>query len=211
MKNIKKLIVPLLVIAFLLSGCSDASNDEENVVENTEDIQTETVSGIDLVVNPSVEYIVAGLSQVESVIRIEKDPDGGQGDNVVATVYFSSDIVDQNKFDENETTSEKGTQSGGSIDIFSNEEDAIARDKYLKKFDGKWVFDSGSHTVLGTIVIRASSLLDEEDQALLTSQISEVLTSGDITEDMVEEASKKLQEDERLRQKRNKPLKIESG
>jgi len=183
----KKLLLALLVV-LTLSGCSNDGGTDKESLDDSVNIQIEE-TGIELVMNPSVDYIVAGLNQIKSVIGIELDHDGGQGENVIATIYFTSDMVDQNEFLSDETTAEKGTAGGGSIDIFENIEDAIARDEYLGKLDGKWVLDSGSHTVLGTIVIRTSTKLSDENQELLTKQIAEVLTSGSITEAMVEEAA----------------------
>ena len=69
-----------------------------------------------------------------------------------AQVFFSSDLVNQSEV-YGTTIIEKGTAAGGSIEVYSNVEDANSRNEYLAAFDGGF-FASGSHTVIGTVVVR---------------------------------------------------------
>lgn len=180
MKKIKCLFMFVLVSLFLF-GCANSEN--------------EVVRDMSLVVNPSVEYVVAGLSQVDSVIGVEVDPDGCQDEDGIASAFFTSDLVDEKHYDKNDSIVERGTKAGGSIDIFETEEEAIERDEYLQKFDGKWIFDSGSHRVVGTIVIRTSNKLEDDVQDELTENIIDSLTLGDITEDMVAATKQEIEKE----------------
>ena len=78
-------------------------------------------------------------------------------------VYKRQDIVD------------KGTQGGGCIEVYANVEDAEKRNTYLSAFDGAGMLNPGSHTVLGTIVIRTSDKLTATQQDEFTQKISDKL------------------------------------
>ena len=98
-------------------------------------------------------------------------------DKATASVFFSSSLVDE--YDPSKSVLENGTSGGGSIDIFTTVEDAQNRNEYLSGFDGG-LLDSGYHTVVGTLVIRTSKHLSEEEQAAFESSIVTVLTSGEV-------------------------------
>lgn len=143
-----------------------------------------------LVTNPSVAYVVECLKNVPSIIGIEVDRENNGPvvaglRNSAGTVFFSSDLVDQGSV-RGETVLKKGTDGGGSIDILSTVEEAVARDEYLATFDETF-FEPGSHIVVGTLVVRISSELSEEDQVKLQTSIIEVLTAGNIAEPAVSE------------------------
>lgn len=69
-----------------------------------------------------------------------------------------------------------GTEGGGAVEIYANAEEAEARDKYLAFFSGS-VMDPGAHAVEGTCVIRASGLLEPEQQEALIQAVREALLS----------------------------------
>lgn len=158
-------------------------------------IEIETIEVLDLsddarelVTNPSVAYVVECLKHVPSVIGIEVDPESNGADfaglaNSLGRVFFSSNLVDQESV-YGDTVLEKGTDGGGSIDIFPSVEEAEKRNDYLAGCEGLFV-DPGSHTVVGTIVVRISSELSEEKQDELQASIISVLTSGEIAEPVV--------------------------
>lgn len=154
-----------------LTCCSFSGDYSANIYELTE-------TELKLVTNPSAEYVIAALGQVDTITGIESDPNPDVG--FVAKVFFTSSLVDQSEFGKDESVLEKGTVAGGSIDIFKTTEEAIERDEYLHGFDDSTLFKSGSHAVVGTLVIRISNKLDENDQKALTDSIVRVLISGDI-------------------------------
>ena len=72
---------------------------------------------------------------------------------------------------------EKGTDAGGSVEIYATVEDAENRCNYLSQFD-ETILYTGSYAVIGTMVIRTSYLLDFDDQVRVTSEITKVITGA---------------------------------
>ena len=191
MKHVKKMITILALLVIGICGCSSEDSTDAYMTKVYELSEEE----VKLVTNPSPEYVVAALNQVDSVIGVEIDPEVGSGvieaaevDECVARIFFTSDLVDQAAFGEEETVLEKGTSAGGSIDVYMNVEDALARDVYLHGFDDNALLKAGGHAVVGTMVIRTSEKLSEEEQIALTDRIVEVMTSGNVADAEVEEA-----------------------
>ena len=90
-----------------------------------------------------------------------------------STVYFSYDKVNVSFLDG--TIIENGTDGGGSIEVYSTEEDVNKRNDYLASFDGG-ILSSGSHTVVGTVLVRTSNYLTASQQKELENAIIEKLT-----------------------------------
>lgn len=190
MRKMLKIMVVMLMLVLCLLGCAGSEETDAYSVKVYELDEEKTV----LVTNPSAEYVMAALYQLESIIGVEQDPEAGEGsidaakgDECIARIYFASNLVDQSGWGKEESPSEKGTSAGGSVEVYANTEDAIERDAYLHGFDDSWL-DAGSHAVAGTIVIRTSEKLGENEQIALTDRIVEVLTSGDIAEEVSKEA-----------------------
>lgn len=193
----KTLASIMLVLAICLVGCSDADSESDEYKSKIFELSEKQEK---LVTNPTQEYVMAALHQIDSVVEIGADPNvEGDGVQCVARVYFTSNLVDQSDFEQNASALEKGTSAGGSIDIYLNQEDAIARDEYLHKFDDKIIFNSGSHAVVGTIVIRISEKLDSDSQQKLTKEIVDMLTSEDISEEDIKIALAEISEEEQVR------------
>lgn len=135
-----------------------------------------------LVNHPNETYVIQCLQNVPNVKNIsavteDNDPNGqlNKAGGYTAQVYFSSDLIDQSSIDGN-TVIEKGTDCGGSIEVYKTEEDANKRNDYLGAFDGG-IFASGSHTVYGTIIIRTSDKLTASQQKQLENDILNSLTT----------------------------------
>ena len=134
--------------------------------------------------NPSSEYVIECLKKIPLITKIEavterNDPNGNlnkQG-GYTAQVFFSYALVDQSEFDE-ETVVDKGTDCGGSVEVYRTEKDAKKRDKYLSTFDGGPVA-SGSHTVVGTVIVRTSCKLTASQQRSLEYDIIAALKGED--------------------------------
>ena len=134
-----------------------------------------------LVNNPKESYIIECLGKVKNVVNIsavteDNDPNGNlnKAGGYTAQVYFSSDLVNQSSVS-GTTVIEKGTQCGGSIEVYSTVEDVTKRNDYLATFDGG-IFASGSHTVIGTCLIRLSDELTASQQTEMEKNIAEILT-----------------------------------
>ncbi len=134
-----------------------------------------------LVDAPTEEYVIECLKKVENIIDIsavteDNDPNGNlnKAGGYTAQIYFSSDLVNQSEI-YGTSLIEKGTAAGGSIEVYANVEDATTRNDYLASFDGG-IFASGSHTVIGTVLVRTSDELTASQQQALESNIIAALT-----------------------------------
>lgn len=135
-----------------------------------------------LVNHPSEGYIIDCLGRVENVVDIsavteDNDPNEqlNKAGGYTAQVYFSSDLVNQGDV-LGSTVIEKGTDCGGSIEVYTTPEDTQKRNEYLAAFDGG-IFASGSHTVIGTVLVRTSNKLKASEQKELEANIITVLTT----------------------------------
>ena len=90
------------------------------------------------------------------------------------TKHYLSEIPKGKKW-EREIIIDKGTDGGGAIEVYANVEDAESRDSYLAGFDGG-VLASGSHTVVGTCVVRTSDELAASKQKELEAAVIGALT-----------------------------------
>lgn len=134
-----------------------------------------------LVNAPSEAYVISCLKTVSGIIDIsaateDNDPNGhlNKAGGYTAAVYFSHRDIDQNSVS-GDTIIEKGTACGGQIEVYLTEEDANKRNTYLSSFDGS-ILSNGSHTVVGTVLIRTSDELPASKQKELETSIIHALT-----------------------------------
>lgn len=135
-----------------------------------------------LVDNPAESYIIECLGKVEHVVDIsavteDNDPNGNlnKPGGYTATVYYSDDRISLDKSIYGNTVIEQGTEGGGSIEVYATVEDAEKRRDYLAAFDGG-ILASGTHTVVGTVLVRTSNELTASQQQEMETKIIEVLT-----------------------------------
>lgn len=137
-----------------------------------------------LVDAPTEAYIIECLHKVDNILEIsaateDNDPNGNlnKAGGYTAQVYFSYDLINQSSIS-GTSVIEKGTACGGSIEVYANVEDAIKREEYLAAFDGS-ILASGSHTVVGTVLVRTSDELSATQQNELEANIISALISLD--------------------------------
>lgn len=137
-----------------------------------------------LVDAPTEAYVIECLKKVENIVDIsavteDNDPNGNlnKAGGYTAQVYFSSDLVNQSEV-YGTSLIDKGTAAGGSIEVYANVEDATTRNDYLAGFDGS-ILASGSHTVVGTVLVRTSDELTSSQQKTLEANIIAALTAID--------------------------------
>ena len=135
-----------------------------------------------LVNAPSEGYVIRCLEKVPGITGIaaateDNDPNGnlGKAGGYTAAVYFAHENVDQGEVS-GDSIIERGTDGGGQIEVYANEADANKRNDYLATFDGS-VFASGSHTVIGTVLVRTSDKLKASEQKELEATIISTLTA----------------------------------
>lgn len=158
--------------------------DYSSVLEDISTKQTayqNSIQQMKQITNPSEDFIVQRLQEVSNIsgyqaVTEDNDPNGQlhkQG-GYTSTIYFTSPLVDQSIVYGNDII-EKGTEGGGAIEVYASAEDAEKRDDYLSGFDSMGALNSGSHKVIGTIVIRTSNHLTATQQNQLTDDISNKL------------------------------------
>ena len=137
-----------------------------------------------LVDNPSKEYVIQCLQKVPLITEIEavsedNDPNGqlNKPGGYTSTVYFAYSLVNQEDVYGNDLI-DKGTDAGGSVEVYANKKDANKRNSYLASFVGS-VLSSGSHTVVGTCIVRTSDELTASQQKTLESNIIFALQGQD--------------------------------
>lgn len=161
-KNVFYLLLLTMLSSFIFMGCTDDSTEKS------------------LTDNPPIEDVRDAISSIEHISLIEivtkeNDPNGnlGKDGSYTGALFFLYDLVEGNT----ETSAlEAGTDGGGSIEVYANSEDAEKRNDYLSAFDGT-IFASGSHVVLGTLVIRTSNELTASQQDTLETAIISALNN----------------------------------
>jgi len=134
---------------------------------------------------PSDDFVLERLKQIDSILSLaavtaSNDPNGllGKEGGYIGCIYFSDSRVDKTELDlkpgQYDVIS-MGTIGGGAIEIYATIEEAEARNDYLSTYD-ETELDPGSHIVIGTMVIRTSSKLTDDQQTDLTNQIVACLT-----------------------------------
>lgn len=149
--------------------------DVEEITEELETLLGQCVV-LGQMTNPSTETIKTQIKKVEGIGEILEVTSGndpnemlGKEGGYTGCLYFSHELVDQEGL-RGKDVIEKGTDCGGCIEIFKNKEDAENRNEYLTKFDDTVLY-SGSHKVFGTLIIRTSYRLSNENQDILTDAI----------------------------------------
>ncbi len=125
---------------------------------------------------PSENFILERLKGIDSIVTMapvteDNDPNGNlnKAGGYTSTVYFESSNVNQAEVYGTDLI-DRGTDAGGAIEVYANSDDAERRNTYLATYDGT-ILASGSHEVLGTIVIRTSNELTATQQKQLTDAI----------------------------------------
>ena len=143
---------------------------------------TESITAYKKFIKPTAEYIISKLANVDEIknskaVTEDNDPNGklNKSGGYTATVYFESSNVDPNEV-EGKDVIEKGTDGGGSIEVYANEDDANKRRDYLASFDGT-ILSNGSHRVIGTTLIRTSDKLTATQQKNLEKKIIEAMSN----------------------------------
>lgn len=152
-----------------------------NAISEKQTAYQNSVLQMKQITNPNEDFVIQRLKGIPNIsgyqaVTEDHDPSGNlnkQG-GYTSTVYFSTPLIDQSSVYGNDIV-DKGTECGGAIEVYASEEDAEKRDSYLASFDGAGMLNSGSHKVLGTIVIRTSTKLTATQQNEFTNNITNKL------------------------------------
>lgn len=138
------------------------------------------------VVNPSEEFVMQRILTVDDVadaraVTEDQDPNGNlhKAGGYTSTIYFESKTVNQSDVYVSgkyaDVLIDKGTDAGGAIEVYENVEDAEKRRDYLATYDGT-IFANGTHTVIGTVLVRTSNELTATQQKELEQKVIDALT-----------------------------------
>ena len=138
------------------------------------------------VVNPSEEFVMQRILTVDDVadaraVTEDQDLNGNlhKAGGCTSTIYFESKTVNQSDVYVSgkyaDVLIDKGTDAGGAIEVYKNVEDAEKRRDYLATYDGT-IFANGTHTVIGTVLVRTSNELTATQQKELEQKVIDALT-----------------------------------
>lgn len=138
------------------------------------------------VVDPSEEFVMQRILTVDDVadaraVTEDQDLNGNlhKAGGCTSTIYFESKTVNQSDVyvsgEYADVLIDKGTDAGGAIEVYKNVEDAEKRRDYLATYDGT-IFANGTHTVIGTVLVRASNELTATQQKELEQKVIDALT-----------------------------------
>ena len=138
------------------------------------------------VVNPSEEFVMQRILTVDDVadaraVTEDQDLNGNlhKAGGCTSTIYFESKTGNQSDVyvsgEYADVLIDKGTDAGGAIEVYKNVEDAEKRRDYLATYDGT-IFANGTHTVIGTVLVRASNELTATQQKELEQKVIDALT-----------------------------------
>ena len=149
------------------------SNSKEKIAADTQQIldmctQVKALIRIAQQLNaPTGDWVSERLAVVNGIRGCQQvteamNPDGllGKEGGYSACVYFAHSAINQSEVPGNSIVA-KGTDAGGAVEIYPTLADAQARIEYLAGFD-KTILYSGSYAIVGTMVIRTSYKLTDE-------------------------------------------------
>lgn len=152
-----------------------------STLEKMTNVLTESIKLVEQITVPDESWLIERLQSVDGIKEIEaiaedNDPNGmlNKEDGYVSCIYFSYAKVKDSAVP-GKTVIDKGTDCGGAIENYRTLEEAENRVEYLKGFDDTVLY-SGSYAIVGTMVIRTSYLLNDEEQYDLTDAITQAIT-----------------------------------
>lgn len=160
-------------------GLLKNSNSSKTItkLQSSNDKLSTSIKQMQQVTNPSEAFIVERLTNLPNITGMEavtedNDPNGklNKQGGYTATVYFASDLINQSDV-YGKTIVDKGNEAGGTIEVYPTVEDANKRNEYLAEFDGAGFLSSGSHSVVGTVIIRTSDRLTASQQKEMEKNI----------------------------------------
>lgn len=173
----------IIAAANEIEGMGDYSSQLDALAEAKTNLQ-DSIDQLKQVTNPTEQFVIGRLNGLPNITGVEaateeNDPNGNlhKDGGYTSAVFFSSDLVDQSQVyvDENNTgIPAAGTDGGGCVEVYATVEDAEERNTYLAGFDGS-ILRPGSHTVVGTCVVRTSDLLTASQQNEMEQNIIDSL------------------------------------
>ncbi len=145
-------------------------------IADSKKLYEDSVNQLKQVIAPPEAFVIDRIQAIDGIMEIsavteDNDPNNklGKQGGYTAHIFFSYNLVNQADVSGNSII-DKGTDCGGSIEVYNTVEDAEKRNAYLSTYDGG-MFASGSHKVMGTVVVRTSNLLKATQQKELEAKL----------------------------------------
>lgn len=169
-------------------GVSFSNNSGEKIRKDTDtvrEITTDTENAIAIVnqlICPKQDFVIQKLKSIDSIKGIEAVTKENNPDELLnkdggyyGCLYFTINLLDE-KTIPGKSIVDKGTDAGGAIELYNSLDDAKKRCEYLASYDGT-ILTTGSYVLVGTMVIRTSFKLDDNEQYQLTDSIIKAITT----------------------------------
>lgn len=157
---------------------------DTNTVLDMEQQVKELTTVVKQITVPTSDWLKERLDKVDAItgmqaVTADNDPDGllDKEGGFTDCVYFTVKEISVSSVP-GKSIVEKGTDVGGAVEVYASLEEAKARCEYLAGFDGTVLY-SGSYAIVGTMVVRTSYHLTNDQQIDLTSDITAALLSLD--------------------------------
>lgn len=169
-------------------GVSFSNNSGEKIRKDTDtvrEITTDNENAIAIVnqlICPKQDFVIQKLKSIDSIKGIEAVTKENNPDELLnkdggyyGCLYFTINLLDE-KTIPGKSIVDKGTDAGGAIELYNSLDDAKKRCEYLASYDGT-ILTTGSYVLVGTMVIRTSFKLDDNEQYQLTDSIIKAITT----------------------------------
>ena len=164
-------------------------SDEKSLLTELKRIDDETgrlasdYKIVNQLIQPTAQWVMSRLNNAELIgqmqpVTAEHDPNGmlGAEDGYTSCVYFTAESLDENY--SGIEIADHGTDAGGAVEVYPTLEAAKKRCGELAQYDNTLLY-SGSYTLIGTMVVRTSYRLTNQEQIDLTDQIITAFTALD--------------------------------
>ncbi|MDD6459736.1 MAG: hypothetical protein PUF70_03525 [Absicoccus porci] len=166
---------------------SEKANSDADYKKSTKKIKSDikayknSIKQLKQVTKPSQDFLLERAKTVDTITDVEAATEETDINNMMnkaggyyAYIAMKSSLVTDSYYAD-QSPVEAGTDGGAVIEAFKTVKAAKARNEYLAAFDTAGMFNSGSHKVVGTLVIRTSSSLTASQQKQLEQAIIDKL------------------------------------
>lgn len=150
------------------------------ITDNTSELAEKYIIASQIT-NPNKDWVISRLSDVKSItgkqaVTETNDPNGllGKDNGYTNCIYFGVEYINSAEV-KGANIVDKGTDAGGAIEVYSTLEAALNRCEYLSQFDNTLLY-SGSYVIVGTMVVRTSYKLTNQQQIDVTNEIITAFT-----------------------------------
>ena len=187
--RIKPILILCLLICLSVSSCSSSDNTKSSNDPKSENSKVEkeekALSGNELIESVFVD-LKSQVATVKHSRILDEDSDGNnligkQGQYQYAGSFYDTRTGYEPTNDDFEpidiSEDPYGASAGGTIEIFSTENDAKKRADYLSEFQ-TGLIQAGAYRVVGNVVLRASEEYKASEQTEVLDLMESILLSN---------------------------------